>query len=122
MVNKSVIFLFLLYYIASIGFRVITVVCFWRTVIPFVFLFPLLFFSLKFAQFNHLLPLFNHSVKEILGSSKIIRWCFSFLALRLYSCSIHLSRTLKNQKNGPVSGFCLQSSIPFHNNHYFCFL
>ncbi|WP_191561141.1 GerAB/ArcD/ProY family transporter [Metabacillus idriensis] len=73
----SVIFLVLLYYIVSRGFRVITGVCFWGTVIPFVFLFPLLFFSLEFAQFNHLLPLFNHSVKEILGSSKTM--VFQFL-------------------------------------------
>lgn len=73
----SVIFLFLLYYIVSSGFRGITGMCFWGTVIPLVFLFPLLFFSLEFAQFNHLLPLFNHSVKEILGSSKTM--VFQFL-------------------------------------------
>ncbi|MFF2592534.1 GerAB/ArcD/ProY family transporter [Priestia megaterium] len=36
----------------------------------------ILFFSLEFAQFNHLLPLFNHSVKEILGSSKTMAFQF----------------------------------------------
>lgn len=69
------IFLFLLYYIVSSGFRVITGVSFWGTVIPF-FLFPLLFFSL---EFNHLLPLFNHSVNEILGSYKKMIFQVSWL-------------------------------------------
>lgn len=66
----SFILLVLVYYIVSGGFRVITGVCFWGTIIPFVILFPLNFFALEFANLNHLLPFFNHSVKEIVLSSK----------------------------------------------------
>ncbi|WMX58777.1 GerAB/ArcD/ProY family transporter [Peribacillus sp. R9-11] len=66
----SLILLVLIYYIVSGGFRVITGMCFWGTIIPFIILFPLNFFSLEFANFNHLLPIFNHSVKEIVSSSK----------------------------------------------------
>jgi spore germination protein (amino acid permease) len=66
----SFIFLILFYYVVSSGFRVITGVCFWGAVIPFIILFPLLIFPLEFAHFNNLFPLFNHSVKEILVSFK----------------------------------------------------
>ncbi|MDQ0218696.1 GerAB/ArcD/ProY family transporter [Peribacillus cavernae] len=72
----SFIFLVLIYYIVSGGFRVITGICFWGTVIPFMILFPLSFFSLEFAHVNHLLPLFNHSFKEIVGSSKSMLFQF----------------------------------------------
>ncbi len=72
----SLIFLLLLYYIVSGGFRVVTGVCFWGTVIPFMILLPISFFSLEFAHFNNILPLFNHSVKEILVSSKTMVFPF----------------------------------------------
>ncbi|WP_286676500.1 hypothetical protein [Peribacillus asahii] len=38
--------------------------------ILFIILTPLNFFSLEFAQWDHLLPLFNHSAMDILLSSK----------------------------------------------------
>jgi spore germination protein (amino acid permease) len=66
----SLILLVLIYYVVSGGFRVITGMCFWGTIIPFIILFPLNFFSLEFANFHNLLPVFNHSVKEIVSSSK----------------------------------------------------
>lgn len=66
----SIPFLILIYYSVSSGFRVITGICFWGTVIPFIILFPLIFFALEFAKWDHLLPLFNHSVKDIWLSSK----------------------------------------------------
>jgi spore germination protein (amino acid permease) len=66
----SIPFLMLIYYTVSSGFRVITGICFWGTVIPFIILTPLNFFALEFAQWNHLLPLFNHSAMDILSSSK----------------------------------------------------
>lgn len=72
----SIIFLLLLYYIISSGFRVITGICFWGAVIPFIFLFPLLFFPLEFARFTNLSPVFNHSVKEILISVKSMLFQF----------------------------------------------
>lgn len=66
----SLILLVLIYYVVSGGFRVITGMCFWGTIIPFIILFPLNFFSLEFANFHNLLPVFNHSLKEIVSSSK----------------------------------------------------
>lgn len=72
----SIVFLVLIYYIVSSGFRVITGVCFWGAVLPFLFLFPLVLFPLEFAHFNNLFPFFNHSVKEILESSKTMLFQF----------------------------------------------
>ncbi|MFB6802380.1 GerAB/ArcD/ProY family transporter [Peribacillus butanolivorans] len=66
----SLILLVLIYYVVSGGFRVITGMCFWGTIIPFIILVPLNFFPLEFANFHNLLPVFNHSVKEIVSSSK----------------------------------------------------
>ncbi|TYR81771.1 GerAB/ArcD/ProY family transporter [Priestia megaterium] len=68
----SFILLVLIYYIVTSGIRVITGLCFWGFIIAFSILFPLNFFSLEFANVNHLMPLFNHSVKEILSSSKVM--------------------------------------------------
>ncbi|MDQ0218773.1 spore gernimation protein [Peribacillus cavernae] len=72
----SFIFLLLIYYVVSGGFRVITGICFWGTVLPFMILFPLSFFPLEFAHINHLFPLFSHSVKEILVSTKTMVYQF----------------------------------------------
>ncbi|MFC5529731.1 GerAB/ArcD/ProY family transporter [Cohnella yongneupensis] len=66
----SIIFLLLIYYIVSGGFRVITGVCFWGVVIPFLILFPLVFFPLEFARFSNLLPFFHHSLNEIWISTR----------------------------------------------------
>jgi spore germination protein (amino acid permease) len=67
----SLIFLLLLYYIVSSGFRVITGICFWGTIIPFIILIlPETISPLEFGHVSNLFPLFNHSVKEILVSSK----------------------------------------------------
>lgn len=72
----SIIILLLIYYIVSSGFRVITGICFWGAVLPFLFLFPLIFSPLEFAHFNNLLPLFHHSAKEIFESSKSMLFQF----------------------------------------------
>lgn len=64
------IFLILIYYIVSSGFRVIAGICFWGTVIPILILVPLNLFAIDYADINHILPLLNHSLTEILGSSK----------------------------------------------------
>ncbi|MGD6804458.1 GerAB/ArcD/ProY family transporter [Rossellomorea vietnamensis] len=75
----SFIFLILLYYIISGGFRVITGICFWGTIIPFMILTPISSFALEFADINRLLPIFNHSLTEIAGSSKSM--VFQFLGI-----------------------------------------
>ncbi|WP_424769199.1 GerAB/ArcD/ProY family transporter [Paenibacillus sp. sgz302251] len=81
----STIFLVLLYYIVTGGFRVIVGICFWCLSLPFLFLFPLVFFPLEFAQLNNLLPLFNHSFIEMVRSSKSMLFQFlGFEYLLLY--------------------------------------
>lgn len=66
----NIIVLPLIYYIISGGFRIVTGICFWGTVLPFIILFPILLFPLQLAHFNNLLPILNHSFKEIALSSK----------------------------------------------------
>lgn len=64
------IFLVLFYYIVSGGFRTIIGICFWGTIIPFFILFPLSMFAFEYVNLNHVLPVLNHSITEILGSAK----------------------------------------------------
>ncbi len=66
----GLVFLILIYYIVSSGFRVIAGICFWGTVIPLLILPPLNLFAIDYADINNILPLFNHSLTDILGSSK----------------------------------------------------
>ncbi|MGC4377398.1 GerAB/ArcD/ProY family transporter [Fictibacillus sp. Mic-4] len=65
----AIIFVIIIYYVVSGGFRVVTGVCFFGVIIPF-FLIICLAFPLRFAHFNNLLPLFNYSIKDILTPIK----------------------------------------------------
>ncbi|SFM17489.1 spore germination protein (amino acid permease) [Paenibacillus sp. 1_12] len=59
----SLIVLLTSVYIVSGGFRVITGICFWCVVIPSILLVSL-YFPLKYAHWNNLLPLLNHNLDE----------------------------------------------------------
>ncbi len=59
----------MIYYIVIGGFRVLTGISF-LTFVVLIFLLLLLFFPLKHAEVNNLLPVFNHSFIDILKSSK----------------------------------------------------
>ncbi|MDF9296510.1 GerAB/ArcD/ProY family transporter [Geobacillus stearothermophilus] len=65
----SLIFLVLTYYVVSGGFRVVASLCFWGVVIPLVTIFPMLFFSLEYAQYRNLLPVFDHSPAQIIKAA-----------------------------------------------------
>ncbi|WPZ19307.1 GerAB/ArcD/ProY family transporter [Geobacillus subterraneus] len=65
----SLIFLVLTYYAVSGGFRVVAGLCFWGVVIPFVTIFPMVFFPLEYAQYRNLLPVFDHSPAQIIKAA-----------------------------------------------------
>lgn len=65
----SFVFLVLVYYVISGGFRTVVGVAVLGVVIPF-YLYILQFAPLKFADFEQLLPVLDHSVSNILLSSK----------------------------------------------------
>ncbi|ANB59284.1 GerAB/ArcD/ProY family transporter [Anoxybacteroides amylolyticum] len=64
------ILLVMTYYTVSGGFRVVAGLCFWGVVIPISTIFPMLFFPLEYAHYRNLLPVFDHSVVEILKGAK----------------------------------------------------
>lgn len=73
-----------IYYIVSGGFRVLTGLCFFGFVVGSI-LVLLLFYPLKHAEVNNLLPVFNHSFIDILKSSKSASFLFvGFETLLIY--------------------------------------
>ncbi|WP_102275238.1 GerAB/ArcD/ProY family transporter [Cytobacillus massiliigabonensis] len=63
------IFIILVYYCVVGGFRIVTGLSFFGVCIPF-YLFFTFFFPVEFAHFRNLLPIWNHSIKEIALSTK----------------------------------------------------
>ncbi|WP_261305948.1 GerAB/ArcD/ProY family transporter [Paenibacillus andongensis] len=60
---------FIIYYAVSGGFRVLVGYCFFGVI--FGSLLPLLlYFNIKYGHFINVLPMFNHSIKDLLTSSK----------------------------------------------------
>ncbi|TLS38217.1 GerAB/ArcD/ProY family transporter [Pseudalkalibacillus caeni] len=65
----SLAFLILTYYCLAGGFRVVAGICFFGVVLPMYLILGILF-PLEFAHFYNLLPVMNHSAKDILLSAK----------------------------------------------------
>lgn len=65
----SIIFLLLVYYIISGGFRVVTGISFFGVVLPSYLLLTFLF-PIQFSEIKNLFPILNHSVKDIAISTK----------------------------------------------------
>ena len=65
----SLVFLVLTYYVVSGGFRTVTGVSLLGVVLP-SYLLLTLWFPLEFANFRNLLPILDHSIKEIAISTK----------------------------------------------------
>jgi spore germination protein (amino acid permease) len=76
----SVVLLLLVFYIVDGGFRVVTGICFLGVVIPLYLIFTLLF-PLEFAHYHNLMPIFNHSIKDLLLSAK--QMTLSFLGFTI---------------------------------------
>lgn len=60
---------FVLYYIVSGGFRVVTGMAFWGVVIPLI-LIPPFIVLVQYLQVRNILPLFNHGLKDYVLSAK----------------------------------------------------
>lgn len=84
-----------IYYLVSSGFRVITGIAFWSTLIPIILVFVLIY-TLKYSHFSNLLPIFSHSVKDILKSSKECTLSFlGFESMLFFLCFIRDSHKSK---------------------------
>lgn len=80
----SLIFIILVYYCVSGGFRVVTGLSFLGVCIPFYLFFTFLF-PIEFAHFRNLLPIWNHSIKDITFSIKdMIIGYLGFSTLLMY--------------------------------------
>ncbi|MGE8078693.1 GerAB/ArcD/ProY family transporter [Peribacillus loiseleuriae] len=60
----SIVFALLIYYTVSGGFQVLTGMCFLGVIIPSYLIFTILF-PLEYTDFRNLLPVWNHSYKDI---------------------------------------------------------
>ena len=65
----SIVFALLIYYTVSGGFQVITGICFLGVIIP-SYLILTIFFPLEYTEFRNLLPVWNHSFKEIASATR----------------------------------------------------
>jgi spore germination protein (amino acid permease) len=65
----SFVFLSLIYYVVSGGFRIVVGICFLGVILPQFLLLSLLF-PLKYADFTNLLPIIDHSLSSIIGATK----------------------------------------------------
>ncbi|TFB15068.1 hypothetical protein E3U55_12510 [Filobacillus milosensis] len=65
----SFLLLSLVYYIVIGGFKAVAGICFLGMIIP-LYLILTLIFPLNFAEFQNILPIWNHSLKEFAISSK----------------------------------------------------
>jgi spore germination protein (amino acid permease) len=80
----SLILLILVLYIISGGFRIVTGISFFGVVLPLYLLLSFLF-PLQFANVRNLLPIFDHSLKDIVLSAKDMSLTVSgFEALLIY--------------------------------------
>ncbi|QFT88547.1 Spore germination protein YndE [Bacillus sp. THAF10] len=65
----SLFFLLLVYYIITGGFRVITGIAFLGVILP-SYLYVMMIIPLEYANFRNILPIFDHSFKDIFLASK----------------------------------------------------
>ncbi|MEC0270976.1 GerAB/ArcD/ProY family transporter [Paenibacillus anseongense] len=80
----AAVFIFLIYYLVSGGFRVLTGLTLFSMVISLL-LFLLVYYPLALGNLTYLMPVWNHSVSDLLQSSKASFGIFSgFEALLVY--------------------------------------
>ncbi|MGJ7922871.1 GerAB/ArcD/ProY family transporter [Neobacillus sp. LXY-4] len=76
----SLVFLLVVLYIVHGGFRTVTGIAFYSVVLP-AYIFLIFLLTLPYADFNNLLPIFDHSMKDILKASRDMT--FSFLGFEV---------------------------------------
>ncbi|KXO04376.1 spore gernimation protein GerB [Bacillus thuringiensis] len=80
----ALLMLIVIYYIVSGGFRAVTGMSFWSVIIP-SFLIITVFFLVRYLAWNNFLPVFNHSIFEVLQSAKASTFMYlGFEPLFLY--------------------------------------
>jgi spore germination protein AB len=74
----------LLFYIITGGFRTVVGICFFGAVLP-AYLLLIFLFPLEFADWGSLLPIFDHSIKELFNASKAMTLSYlGFSTLLVY--------------------------------------
>jgi spore germination protein (amino acid permease) len=76
----SLVFLLLAYYFSASGFRAVTGICMISVMLGIPIL-VLKFFPIEYAQVNHLFPVLNHTVPELIAATKTTT--LSFLGIEL---------------------------------------
>ncbi|MBM7584046.1 spore germination protein (amino acid permease) [Bacillus pakistanensis] len=77
-------FLLMVFYTITGGFRIVTGICFFGVLIPF-YLFLTFFFPVEYSNFQSLLPIWNHDIKEIgIGGFKMTLSYLGFSTILLY--------------------------------------
>ncbi|WP_142345017.1 GerAB/ArcD/ProY family transporter [Bacillus toyonensis] len=66
----SLVFSFLIYYIISSGFRVITGLCIISIFVAFIYMILCLYCLLQYGHFDNFLPIWNHSLSDIYSAAK----------------------------------------------------
>ncbi|KKI93904.1 spore gernimation protein GerB [Bacillus sp. SA1-12] len=80
----SFVFLFLVFYVISGGFRVVAGISFFGVVLPLYLLFTFLF-PLQFSEIKNLFPIMDHSIKDIaMSTKKMSLTIIGFEALLVY--------------------------------------
>lgn len=89
----SIVLLAIFYYFISGGFRVLAGFCFCSVILSTVLLFTL-YFPLQYGQIHYLFPMFNHSIPDVLASSRSSGIVFlGFESLLLYFPFLKLPKT-----------------------------
>ncbi|PEF32763.1 GerAB/ArcD/ProY family transporter [Bacillus wiedmannii] len=73
----TVVLCVLIYYIMSSGFRVITGLCVISIFSSITYIFITLFVTMKYGYWGNLLPLFNHSIWDIVKTSQNFSYTFA---------------------------------------------
>ncbi|MFC4779356.1 GerAB/ArcD/ProY family transporter [Paenibacillus sp. GCM10023252] len=81
----SIALVVLIHYTVSGGFRAITGLSFWGMILSYLLVIPILVITFKFRHPMNLLPVMNHSLQDIVRSSKSMLYPFmGFEALIMY--------------------------------------
>ncbi len=105
----SLVYLPLIYYIISGGFRVITGIAFFGVILPFPLFFSL-FYPLSLGEVNNILPILDHSFGELFTSFKTMTFSYlGFESILFFYPYI---------KNGPSSHKWGQAGLLFTTSLY----
>ncbi|WP_188456772.1 GerAB/ArcD/ProY family transporter [Virgibacillus oceani] len=86
----------LIYYIISGKFRIVVGVCFLGVVYPFTLMFALIY-PLKYSKITNILPVFDHSLMEIVQSSALAMFSFLGIGALMIYCPF-IKESSKSQK------------------------